>query len=78
MISVRPAVCGKNFNAVTFSNTINMKSVKLCMFLVLTELFLPFHTSFSDLDSSDKQFLLKNLRSYPIKLKLCMITDYIQ
>ena len=33
-------VCGKNFNVVIFSDTINMTYVKLCMKVVLTELYL--------------------------------------
>ena len=46
MISVSPAgqlsICGKNFNVVnvvTFSDTISMINVKLCMAVVLTELY---------------------------------------
>ena len=44
MITVRPAgrvfVCGKNFNVAIFSDTINMIHVKLCMMVVLIELYL--------------------------------------
>ena len=46
MISVSPAgqlsICGKNFNVVnvvTFSDTISMINVKLCMAVVLAELY---------------------------------------
>ena len=43
MISVRPAswlfVCGKNFNVVIFSDTINLINVKLCMIVALLELY---------------------------------------
>ena len=43
MVSVKPAgqltICGKNFNFVIFSDTINMINVKLCMMVVLIELY---------------------------------------
>ena len=43
MISFRPvsleSVCGKNFNAAIFSDTINMINVKLFMMVVPTELY---------------------------------------
>ena len=43
MISVRLAhpvsVCGKNFNVVIFSDTINTINVKLCMMVVLIDLY---------------------------------------
>ena len=32
--------CGKNFNAVIFSDTINVINVKLCMMVLLSELYL--------------------------------------
>ena len=42
MTSDRPAgrlsVCGTNFNVAIFSDTINMRNVKLCMLVVLIEL----------------------------------------
>ena len=44
MSSVSPAgrvsAFGKNFNIVIFSNTINMITVKVCMMVVLIELYL--------------------------------------
>ena len=44
MIGVRPAaklyvVCSKNFNIAIFSDSINMINVKLCMMVVLVELY---------------------------------------
>ena len=44
MIGVRPAgklyiVCGKNFNVAIFSDSINMINVKLCIMVVLVELY---------------------------------------
>ena len=43
MISVRLAgwvsICGKNFNVTVFSDTINMINVKLCMMILLIELY---------------------------------------
>ena len=81
MISVRPPgqviVCSRNSNVVIFSDTVNMRNVKLCMKVVLIELY-PFHTLSVTLivfqgHSNVKQCLLKILCSYPIKFKLCMI-----
>ena len=44
MISVRLAdqvsVCGKNFNVAIFSDTINVVNVKLCMMVILIEIYL--------------------------------------
>ena len=34
------SICGKNFNFVIFSDTVNMINVKLCMMVVLIELYL--------------------------------------
>ena len=43
MISARPAsqlsTHGKNFNVAIFLDTVNMVNVKLCMMVVLTELY---------------------------------------
>ena len=33
------SVCGKNFNIVIISDTMNMINVKLCMMVVLSELY---------------------------------------
>ena len=35
----RLSICGKTFNVVLFLDTINMMNVKLCMMLVLIELY---------------------------------------
>ena len=45
MISVRPAGwlivrCGKNFNVAVFSDTMNVINFKLCMMVLLIELYL--------------------------------------
>ena len=86
MISVMPSdqfsVCGKNFNVAIFSDTLNMINVRLCMIIVLIEFypFIPLSATlilFQD-HSSVKQFQLKILCSYPVKLKLCMIGNYIK
>ena len=59
------SVCGKNFNIAVFSDIVNMINVKVCMMVVLTELysFIPLFTFtvsvtlivFHD-DNSVKQF----------------------
>ena len=72
-ISVRPAVCSKNFNVQIFSDAINIINVKLYMVVVLWAL--PVHTTFSDLDCSSRSQqcwtgLIENLCSDLIKLKL--------
>ena len=80
MISVRLAsqlsVYGKD--NVIFSDIMIMINVKLCMMVVNIEfyLFFPLSVTFQG-HSSVKQYKLKNL-SYLIKLKLCMIVDYIK
>ena len=83
MISVRAAggvsACGKNLNVAIFSDTINTINVKLCMTIQLIEIY-PFipHSLTSIVFQghiSIKQFELKILCPYPIKLKLCMVGD---
>ena len=90
MMNVRPAgqasrmsICGKNFNVAIFSDAMNIIYVKLCMMVVLNELytFIPFSVIlivFIQGYSTVKQFQLKMLCSYMIKLKLCMIIDYVK
>ena len=85
MVSVTPAgrvsVCGKNFNVVIFSNTVNMINVKLCMMVVLIELYSFLRLSMTLIvfqsHSSVEQFQLKILCSYPINLKLCTNVHHI-
>ena len=53
MISVRPASWvivwhGKNFNVAIFLDTINVINVKLCLMVLLIELYLPFDTASND------------------------------
>ena len=65
-----------------FSGTIYVINVKLCMMIVLIELcpFLPFSVTLIVFQghSSVKQFELKMLYSYPIKLKVCTIVDFVK
>ena len=75
-------MCVKNFDVAIFSDTGNMLSVKLCLMVVLMERY-PFIIPSVTLiafqgHNNVKQFQLKILRSYLIKLKLCMIVDYIK
>ena len=81
MISVRPAgqvsVCGKKFNITIFSDPVNMiPKVKLCVMVELIELF-PFIPLSVTLivcqgHSSVKQFVLKNVCSYLVKLNFVL------
>ena len=74
MISVRLAgqlsVYGKNFTIVIFSDTINMMNVKLCMMVVLVELypFIPLSVTLTVFPNhiNVKQFLRKITCVYPI------------
>ena len=88
MISARLAVTvgwvtvrGKNFNIVIFSDT--MKYDK-CPTLHNDSAHwaLPIHTTFNDLAFQGirgvEHVLLKILCSYSIKLKLCIIVDYVK
>ena len=74
------SVGGKNVTVATFSDTVSMINVKLCMMVAFNELypFIPLSVSLIVFQShsSVKQFKLKNLCSCPIKLKLCKIVDY--
>ena len=77
------SVCGKTFKVAVFSDTINMINVKFCMMVLLIELY-PF-TSLSviliDRISRSQQcqtLLTEILCSYSIKLKLCMIVNYVK
>ena len=71
----------QNFNVAIFSDTTSMINVKLCMVVVLTELhpFIPHSATLMVFQghSSAKQFDLKILWSYLIKLKLFTIVDYV-
>ena len=72
----------QNFNIVIFSDTINVLNVKLCMMVELIEFypFIPLSVTLMVFQghSSVKQFELKILCSYLIKLKLCTIVDYVK
>ena len=82
MISVRLAsrvsVRGKNVNIAIFSGTINVMNGKLCAMVVLLKLLalpiIPLSVTLIVFQghSSVKQFQLKILCSYPIKLKFCI------
>ena len=86
MISFKPAdrvsISGKSFNIAIFLDTVNMINVKLGMVVVLTELypFIPLSVTLIVYQShiSVKQFYLKILCSYLIKLKRCTIVDYVK
>ena len=81
-LALRVSVCGRNFNVATFSEIVNMLNVKLCMMVVLIELYplIPLSVTLIVFQghSSVKHFWLKMLCSYLIKLKLCLITDYVK
>ena len=67
----------ENFNIGTYSDTINVINVKLCMMVLLIELYLFISLSVALTifkgHSNVAQFQLKILCSYPVKLKLCKI-----
>ena len=72
----------KNFNTGIFSDTINVINVKLCMMVLHTELYLfitlsVILTLFQN-HSSVKQYSLKIVCSYLIKVKLCRVVKYIR
>ena len=73
---------GKILNFEIFSDSINMVNVTLCVMVALIVLY-PFISLSVTLivfqgHSSVKQFELKMLYSYPIKLKVFMILDYVK
>ena len=59
-----------------------MIHVKLCMMVVLIELysFIPLLVTLIEFQGHSivKQFSLKMLCSYPVKLKLCIIVDVVK
>ena len=67
----------KNCNFLIFSDTINIINVKLCMMVLHIELnlFMPLSVTLIifQAHSSVKQFQLKILGCYPLKLKGCRI-----
>ena len=75
------SVRGKNFNIAIFLDAVNVINVKLCMIVLLFELylFISLSVSLSIFQSccSVRQFLLKFLCSYLIKSKLCMIVYFV-
>ena len=78
----RVSVCGKHFNVAIFTDTINTMNVKVCVMVVLTELYLFILLSVTLIvyqgNSSVKRFRLKILCSYRIMLKLCRVVDYVK
>ena len=78
----RMSMCDKNLKIAIFLDTVNMINVKLGMVVVLTELypFIPLSVTLIVYQSysSVKQFYLKILCSYLIKLKRCTIVDYVK
>ena len=81
-LTFRPSVCmwQKTSNVAFFSDTVNMINAKLCLMVVLIQLyaFLPLSVTLIVLQShsSVKHFKLK-FCSYLMKLKLCMNVDYV-
>ena len=69
-----------NFNVGIFSDTISVTNVKLFVMVLLTVfyLFITFSVTLTLFQghSNVKQFVLKILCSYLIKLKLCRIVKY--
>ena len=68
--------CGKNFNIAIFLDSINMINVKTHWaypFMPLSVTLIVFQGH-----SSVKQFQLKIVCSYLIKLKLCLVVDYVK
>ena len=67
----------KNCNIGNYSDTIDVINVKLCMMVLLIELYLFISLSVALTifkgHSNVAQFQLKILCSYPVKLKLCKI-----
>ena len=72
----------ENVNIGIFSDTINVKNVLLCLRVLHIELYLLITLSVTLIlfqgHNSAKQFQLKILCSYPIKLKLYIIVRYIK
>ena len=72
----------ENFNTGIFSDTINVINVKLCMMVVLNKLypFIRFSVTLIVFQnhSSVKQYSLKIVCSYLIKVKLCRVVKYIR
>ena len=72
----------KNFNMGIYSDTINVIDIKLCMMVVLTELypFMPLSVTLIVFQghSSVNQFQLRILCSHLAELKLCAIFDYVK
>ena len=75
------SVCGKKFNVAIFSDAVDMTHVRLCVMVVLIELylFIPLLVTLIVFQghSNVKQFSLKVFSSYRIKLKLCAIVDFV-
>ena len=67
----------ENFNIGIYSDTVNIINVKPCMVVLLIEryLFISLSVNLTIFQghSNIKQFSLKSLCSYPVKLKFCWI-----
>ena len=67
----------ENLSTGIYSDTINVINFKLCMMVLLTELYLSVRLSVALAiflgHSSVERFFPKMLCSYPVKLKLCRI-----
>ena len=63
---------GENFNIGIFSDTIDVINVKLCMMVLLIELylFIPLSMTLATFQGATVTALTDNVFSYPIKLKL--------
>ena len=76
----RPTVrMRQHCNVAIFSDTTNMINVKLCMMVVLIELYPHIPLSVTPIVfQGHSSVKLNMLCSSPIKLKLCMIVDYVK
>ena len=73
ILASQTSVCGKNFNVAIFLDTVYMLNVKLCMIIVVIELypFIPLPVTLTlQGQSCVKLFQLKILCFYQMKLKL--------
>ena len=66
------------FNVANFSDTVNVTNVQICMIDQLTELYLLLTLTIFQGQRSIKQFEMKMLCSYQIKLKIWRILKFIK
>ena len=79
--SARPLpVCGKNFERCIFSRTLNLINIKLCMMVVLIELypFIPLSVPLILFYGHSSVRYFEMFCAHPIKLRLCSIVYYIK